>query len=800
MLNVGTKVKIVEDLHYGDDYKIFVNEEMENYAEKIATITANNIQYNDRCAHTQYGYHIDIDGNEWAWTDDMFITSKYQVGDKVVVNRHCRANCTYGSNTFVDEMMEMIGETVTIKENFCGRHIDSYRIEEFGYVWTDEMFEETETKEEIPEVAHEAVELLDKEMLMKEGFDTLNLCQIYSPTDEGMETIWQEYTQNKGRTPVWGGRSVLDILSQHPDYVPEKGYIVKKAEYERTVDFSVILDVINAIKDYVAYNAQYDFYEKAELPYPWTYREIKNNLTELRSLISAYQNFDDPKRVIYKGKTYVELRKEYDKFYEINNKIHNEYAIIDDMAFTHESLGFAQAMMDLFRSIRGWVSDQKRSANTDDESAEPIRELVIDEYIEELINNFPTKKIRGIRKGQKFNKVIIKVLTELGIKDKWAGYNQQTARLSDACSPQKYIKYTIISANWIDYWRMSWGTGWCSCHNIDKKHVLPSSREGMYGDGCCSSGTESYMLDAPTVIMYTVDEKYNGSDYELEPKVQRCMFHIGERKFIMGRVYPQGKDGEEEVYRQWRQIFQTIITECMGVTNYWKTQKDREEKLKNVVSYGTHYRDYEMDYCNIAGWSWLKENADDKPSDKKIYIGHNPICPHCGEEHDYEENIQCCDQYEKMTCACCGSLIDEDEAYEVDGEWYCSDCVSYCDYHEEYERDETYEVSGYGYVCEDALCGSGDFARCEWCDAWYYLPDHPGIETENGSWFCDESCANDAGFVECTDGYWRHEDDANVHYCEECGRYVTDDEWDDDHGCCTDCVTDDDNETETEVA
>lgn len=62
---------------------------------------------------------------------------KFKVGDKVKVRKNLIQGKCYGSELFIGDMENMKGRTVTIKEICSG----SYRIEEAGFWWTDEMFE-----------------------------------------------------------------------------------------------------------------------------------------------------------------------------------------------------------------------------------------------------------------------------------------------------------------------------------------------------------------------------------------------------------------------------------------------------------------------------------------------------------------------------------------------------------------------------------------------------------------------------------------------------------------------------------
>lgn len=614
-----------------------------------------------------------------------------------------------------------------------------YHVAETAYAWEESCFvlekEESEMR---------VAERLNKDELMTEGFDVLESCDIYSPTQYGMEKIWDTYVNAKS-TPIWNGKSVFDILAQDPDYIPEKGYIVKSSKFHRSVDWNVLGEVLD---NYMG--ASYRLLEKATVS-GYEYPEAERYYDRLNSLITYFSNAEnmgykltdnfgrDKKQLVAERNRWSDLILSFDA----NGRMYN------GNYYTNESYKIYNRVAKLFGKFSSWAKEMR---SRDGE----IKELLLDdemcEYIEEL-----ELDIKGIRPGQKLNKVIGKIARQVGLAEIWEDYNRQSARLGDAVSPVEFTRYTIISANWIDYWTMSFGKDWCSCANIDKEHKRYSSRVGMYGDGCCSSGTESYMLDPSTVVMYTVDANYDGTDFELQDKINRCLFHIGEGKFIMGRVYPQGTDGEEEVYREWRGKFQKVMADCMNLPNYWKTKRDG--KYDQYVSYGIHYEDYNQSYCNVAGWSYIMPTQDAEPSGKAIVIGHNPICPDCGCEHDDKENIQC-----------------------------CGSGRNYCTWNEEYTNEDGYDVDGYGWVCNSALDNNPEhFFYCDYCEEWHYCRyEYDYIDTEDGHHYCDSDCAENDGYRYVEDcNEWYYEDE--VHWCEHCNNYVLDENWNEELECCEWC-------------
>ena len=362
----------------------------------------------------------------------------------------------------------------------------------------------------------------------------------------------------------------------------------------------------------------------------------------------------------------------------------------------------------------------------------------------------------GAKAGQKVSRVINKLCKMVGL-DKATEYNARFARVADALNPIKIVRHTILSVHPVDYWTMSFGNSWASCHTIDKenKRQMPNNYQG-----CFSSGTESYMLDPSTFVFYTVDMAYSGNEMELQPKINRCMFHLGDDLMVQGRVYPQGNDGNLDMYQAIREICQKVIADCMGVPNLWVNRKGSSECSTVTASYGTHYKDYLcFNDCNV---SYLKGTENNEH--KLIRIGHDPICPRCGEEHSENENILCPDCSGEYHCADCGRMIDEDDVCWVDGTPYCSNCVNYCDYYEEYTRDEVTYVEGYGNVSDSALENHPEeFQQCERCGEWVYVDGVNGVYVDDGYWYCCEGCAEKDGYRYTEDtNEWKHKNDLFV--------------------------------------
>jgi hypothetical protein len=367
-------------------------------------------------------------------------------------------------------------------------------------------------------------------------------------------------------------------------------------------------------------------------------------------------------------------------------------------------------------------------------------------------------------KGQKMSRVVNKLLGYIGY-DKLPIYNSAFAKYADALNPLKIKRHTVLSVNPLDYLTMSFGNSWASCHTIDKenKRNMPNSYEGMY-----SSGTVSYMLDSPSMVFYTVDASYNGNDFWNEPKINRQMFHWGEEKLIQGRLYPQDNDGNNSAYTPHREIVQSIMSELFDFPNIWTLSRGTGSSAKYAISEGTHYRDYECyDNCTLS-------RPKGSENEECITIGHSPICIKCGEEHDVQGNISCCAN--KITCAHCGCEIDEDDAIFVDGEYYCNDCVFWCDRCDEYHIGEGTRVRGFGTVCSNCI---DNFYHCAECGEYVTARHSVWMESED-AYFCD-TCV-----------------ETNFAPCERCGELHRFTDMKEIAGMllCRNCTEEDENETE----
>lgn len=544
-----------------------------------------------------------------------------------------------------------------------------------------------------------------------------------------------------------------------------------------------------------------EYFEKAkkwsidllnEFDYDWSYHAIEKiiniwnkNKQWLEVLFSKHPNWDDERKMIVLKKDILRKRDQRgieEVCYWLREKIRRQHAV--------SSTDIALGIIPRNECEYGWSMWYRvKEYNIIDSKMCIVNILhridqMIDKYNADDMNSY----IKGlniprwnIHTGQKASRIFTRFCKEIGI-EKDSDFNTMQAKYGDAINPCNQTFWFCISINHIDFWTMSFGKNWASCHTLDKEN-----RRGGTGNysGCYSSGTTSYMLDPSSFIVYTVlpkdQERYGHEekDFMFADKHRRCVFWLGEDKLIQSRVYPDGRDGGEEgIGKTFREIVEEVISTCLGVDNQWKYKGGTGTASSMIKSYGTHYHDY--CYYEDVGTAFLKRKGVVK-NRKTIIVGHNPICPNCGEEHYYEENILCesCAEEYEYHCDECGNGFNEydDDAIFVDDQVFCCpDCADnagyvYCDNIGEW----CYRDSSYVY-CDD------------WSGEYFYDSYGDGhIVTEDGYHFICEYNAKRAGYRQeyITDEWVREED---LYYCDECDHWFYEENFNTKHNCCSECA------------
>ena len=522
----------------------------------------------------------------------------------------------------------------------------------------------------------------------------------------GMECVYSEWKSNKG----W----IWNLFSGSPHW-NGRGQIVVPAEFHREIDTAAIEHFMEWAED-----ALISIKKPLKAGF-FTYAELKRMESVIRDKIYRVENFCDVTINIGLQRELSLLAEDRDRIANAMANIKGKglfyagaYYSVDD----YEDLSIYHKFMNEFCRVK--------------------KEQLATENIVFVINRFYPEVNAVV--GQKTSRLINKIMRLIGV-DKADGYGTKFATFSDSINPKTFKRIAVLSINPYDFWTMSFGHKWRSCHTIDKDNLRRCPGDGYHGMYC--SGTESYMLDGASFVFYTVDDSYKGTEYEKQDKMTRCMFYIGQNKIVQGRLYPQSNDtGAELAYREARELVQKLICEAAGAVNGWETEIGTTACEEVIFSSGTHYRDYEsFENCNVSFWK-----GDDK-NYNEIEVGHDPICPYCGEEHE-EDGYLTCDDCRAVRCASCGSYVDDDDVIYIDGDPYCRSCVRFCEYYQEYTTDDVYDVYRYGNVSESAIINSGYFVEVEDRMPWYssYMHIDHVLKTEDGHYYRDRDNMIAAGY------------------------------------------------------
>lgn len=384
-------------------------------------------------------------------------------------------------------------------------------------------------------------------------------------TEYGVCAVLDKYFENKSK--------LIDMFASSPNYIGDMR-IMLDAEIMRTIDADGL------------------YYFCREFP----------NAVEARNVILKYvdedgKSLDDYSRV---GHTKLRARQMLD------NAIRNQLKSVKEGASRFNDDGTTRESQGNYEVFSYLIRD--KFAYNDSAT---LRQNVVD-----IIQHY---KINGsFVEGMKTSRAFNRICATYGV-DKLPEYNRIFAKYADMVSDLKRKFKFYISLNPLDYLTMSFGVSWASCHTIDKQNArnMPSSYSGMY-----CGGTMSYMLDGSSFITYVHDKAT--TDVE-EGKIYRNMFHYQDDVLIQGRIYPQGNDGQTDLYSEFRSIVQDELAGLLGLSdNTWiKRNKPCEY---NTASRGVHYKDYaNFSQCNVT---YPKERS--LSFENTVHIGHDRICPYCG--------------------------------------------------------------------------------------------------------------------------------------------------------------------------
>ena len=579
----------------------------------------------------------------------------------------------------------------------------------------------------------------------------------HDSTTEGLNAVFDEWKDNKG----W----LIELFKKSPDYVDGKFMIHKKAtKLRRGVDSRAVCEFVDWARQSLRKIAEYN--------------ETRIGLHTLREYEMAKEGVARIVREmmpgsIYRGMTLVQWVNERERMCQRIEQARKEkdWQYFRNIPVSIETSRFLNDLDEAFSYLRVMVMENENPEVLNEKDVEWLNRRVTHTKVKPIVGQKTTKYFGKLMKEAGLHKIVDireDVWTdnntgELHRRVRDHGYNKWRAVLGDALNPIDYELDVVLSVNPIDYWTMSFGANWASCHTIDKTNDRGDANnyEGMH-----CSGTESYMLDPSSFVCYVLppenwyeknDEDIN-LDTELKSKFKRCIFSLGEDKLLQMRTYPDGRDGGDKgIAAQLRNIVQKEIADLLQADNMWQLQKGASACSKVTKTRGTHYPDYKScDDCNV---SYLRR-VDGLLNDKLIVIGHNPICISCGDEHKRNDTLLCnsCLGYE--VCEHCGAVIEDTYyARHIEGKWYCDEGCAEADGW----RWSSYEDRWLNMNDEDIYYDPH-------AESWF-TPDEETVCTASGMYYINAENALDEGYVPVVDDDVWHRPRSVVQT--EDGRYYT---------------------------
>ena len=585
------------------------------------------------------------------------------------------------------------------------------------------------------------------------------------------------------------------VLSKHPNYIRDIHGVKFVREFTRLTDNDKIYSFCRELKDKIIPSV---FKDKYEVVLPFTdeaYNSICNcrdRYIKIVDLLNGLVRMGiDKKDILCKRHNYyyyankmtelnnrvlelIKLRENlrsilyYNSCFYVNINIYNEYRnllnFVNDLCSNYTDR-ITEKQANAINNVYGFYEFARAVAG---QKTTKVAKKIFDHY---GLNEYKSTKKKIWYEGDERK--------EKDINDGWEHWFQI---FCDSINPLKKKFTVIITTNPCDFLTMSKGSTWSSCMHIDKTNI-DDTDENNY-TGMYSGGTIDYGMDESTVIMYLLPEDYERDRPWDEGKIKRCLFYVGEDDYVQSRVYPDGRDGTDfpNIALEMNNIFRDVISTAMEIENNWTyKEKNKDVEIRDFIEANKnqlYYADF-FQYGEEIHYAKAEELVVNRHNHKKIIVGSgDAICLSCGCINHNTNAIVCssCENKYNTDSACpyCGREFNsENEGIWVEeaNSWYCC--------------EECAEDDGYRY-CQDIEEWSSNYYLDEWNDDFYSLEDCERIETSDGCNFHGRYNAERGGYIEASDGEWYRENE--VYYCEYCGEYVHESNWNEEYSCCVDCV------------
>lgn len=237
-----------------------------------------------------------------------------------------------------------------------------------------------------------------------------------------------------------------------------------------------------------------------------------------------------------------------------------------------------------------------------------------------------------------------------------------------ALTTKKTKGKVCISIHPLDYMTMSDNSeNWDSCMNW--------KYNGSYRAGTIE------MMNSPYVVVAYLKSSFNKLDDFWNSKVWRELFIVHEDVITNVKPYPYANEWLTKYICSWLKD----LAEASNFSHYnnkimllaENSDYDDEYFNKNNVEFRFYTNTMYNDTGRANQWIYLRDGLKDKTV-KVNYSGYRS-CIWCGEitnNFDCENELLCydCESQEQFYCEECGTRISDEEAYCINGNYYCYDC------------------------------------------------------------------------------------------------------------------------------
>lgn len=377
---------------------------------------------------------------------------------------------------------------------------------------------------------------------------------------------------------------------------------------------------------------------------------------------------------------------------------------------------------------------------------EVISSISGQEFQSNKITNNPPHQDKTEYIGMKLSKF----LTRYVPKDKVDEFN---VKFSMVIQKAKQVGTLIVSVNPLDLLLIS-HNGISSCHRL-------GANETKNGLGEYRGGTLSYLVDSYTAVSFLTNGhmkqiiiNYRDCGFEHPWKLWRqlCYIDINNKSALFMRQY---MNAHEDAHKLARETIAHAMREFFGEPEMgWTVRYPKEdddlsdyihihtdlpyvdspESLIRLKHFTANYPNISLNflpYCPACGYDYISDSGELTCPD----CVNDIICHTCQERYHQDSliegpdnNLYCQECFADCFefCYACNEVLDKDELYYFDGNYYCPDCidtVSYSCSHCGERVSEVLELSDGSCVCDECSWHTDQCEECgshEWnCDLNY---------------------------------------------------------------------------------